>query len=227
MDVARAAALVTELVDTEGLALVHDQRLPSATAAIAGEPIAGSWWSHQLANVIYGALESLDDRFATCKLVARKLTLVAPRLWPDLAAIGSAGLDWQCDGLSPAELDLLARASSAAGAVPLDQPGLRAAGRRLEERLLVAAHDVHTDAGHHLKVVQSWSHWQHQRAVEGPLPDTGEAMARIERIVHRWQAGRRVLPWPEGPDRLAEEGRPAASTPAASQEAVRGDISQR
>ena len=198
MDVTRAAALVTGLVEAEGLALVHDRRLPSATAAIVGEPVTGSWWSHPLANVIYGALESLDERFATCKLVARKLTLVAPRLWPDLAAIGSARLDWQCDGLSPAELDLLARTSSAPGSVPLDKPDTRAAGRRLEERLLVAAHDVHTAAGHHLKVVQSWRHWQRQHAVEGPLPDTGAAMARIEQIVQRWQAGRKVLPWPEG-----------------------------
>ncbi len=79
-------AAITEAVESEGLLLVHDQRLPSVTALVAGEPVRGSWWAHPLGNVLYNALGELDDRFATRKLVADKLTLVAPRLWADRRA---------------------------------------------------------------------------------------------------------------------------------------------
>jgi hypothetical protein len=202
VDVTRAAELITDLVETEGLALVHDQRLPSATALVAGGPVPGSWWSHPLANVIYDALESLEGRLALCKLVSRKLTLVAPRLWPDLAAVGSGRLDWQLGGLSGAETALLAEVDAAAGPVALDRKDLRAAGRRLEERLLVAAHDVHTDAGHHVKVLTSWHHWCEEREVGGSLPPAEAAMRRFEEIAARWSPSRRLLPWPAGGEQI-------------------------
>src|SRR4051794_3170550 len=96
---ARAQQLLDAL-DEQGVLLEHDKVLPSATATIAGKPIAGSWWSHPLANPIYNALEELDEagRMLRLKLVAGKVTLVARRLWPDLLAVVMERADWQVDG---------------------------------------------------------------------------------------------------------------------------------
>lgn len=82
MDVSEAALAIAEAIDVDGLLLVHDQRLPAATSVVADEPVMGSWWSHPLANVIYDALEELEDRYAMVKLVAGKQTLIAPRCGP-------------------------------------------------------------------------------------------------------------------------------------------------
>lgn len=194
-----AAEMVAEAVEAEGLMLVHDQRLPSVTTLIAGEPVGGSWWSHPLAGVIYRALVSLDERFATCKLVARKLTLVAPRYWAGLAAIGVARSPWQVDRLSESDLGLLDQVEARSEPLLLDQPALRARGRRLEARLLVAARDIHTDAGHHLKGLQAWSGWLRDRGVVRPLQDLAMAMEDFERIVDSWGAQRDSLPWPAHP----------------------------
>ncbi len=197
MRVSEAASLIAEAVEAEGLLLVHDQMLPSATALIAGEPILGSWWSHPLANLIYNALGVIEDRYATCKLIRHKLTLVAPRLWPDLASIGESKLAWQLDGLSTFELALLDRIESASNPVPLDRPELRSAGRRLEERLLAPGEEIHTEAGHHLKALLTWRAWMESRGVEETTPPRPEpAMARFEQIVEEWRPGRHLLPWP-------------------------------
>jgi hypothetical protein len=197
MDVAGAAAMITESVETEGLLLVHDQVLPSATALIAGGPVPGSWWSHPLANLIYTALGDVEDRVAVCKLVSKKLTLVAPRLWTALVAVGSSKHAWQLDGLSPSAADLLARVESSPFPVALDLPESRAAGRHLEERLLASAVEVHTDTGRHLKALLGWSKWMKDRELTGPLPQPESAMARFEEIVQRWDPNRQLLPWPK------------------------------
>jgi hypothetical protein len=196
MRVSDAAAMIADTAEAEGLLLIHDQRLPSATALIAGGPISGSWWSHPLAGVIYSALASLDERFATCKLVAGKLTLVAPRLWAGLAAVGVAKLPWQVGRLLESDLDLLDLVEASPDPVLLDQPELRACGRRLEARLLVAVVEVHTDAGHHLRGLEAWSSWLQQRDVEQPLPEPAVAMDDFERVLGRWGAAPAVLPWP-------------------------------
>ena len=196
MRVSDAAAMIAGSAEAEGLLLIHDQRLPSATALIAGEPISGSWWSHPLAGVIYSALASLDERFATCKLVARKLTLVAPRLWAGLAAVGGAKLPWQVERLSDADLGLLDLVEASPDPVLLDRPELRACGRRLEARLLVAVEEVHTDAGHHLRGLEAWSRWLHKRDVVQPLPDPTVAMDDFEHVLDRWGAALDALPWP-------------------------------
>jgi hypothetical protein len=196
MRVSDAVAMITETVEAEGLLLVHDQWLPSVTGLISGGPVSGSWWSHPLANVIYNALGALETRFATCKLVSKKLTLIAPRLWSDLAAVGQSRQEWQLEGLSPGESSLLDRVDSSLAAVLLDQPPLRSAGRRLEERLLVVGDEVHTDSGHHLKGLLSWGVWMRDRDLDRPLPDPETSMASFEQIVGEWDPGRRLLPWP-------------------------------
>jgi hypothetical protein len=197
MRIADAAAMITETVEREGLLLVHDRMLPSVTALIAGEPVLGSWWSHPLANLMYNALGAVEDRVASCKLVNKKLTLVAPRLWAGLVSVGGSKQLWQLDGLSQTAMDLLDRVESSSLPVVLDLPEFRDAGRRLEERLLASGDEVHTDAGHHLKALVAWSLWMKGRGVNGPLPKPESAMARFEEIVRRWGSSPQLLPWPK------------------------------
>ena len=55
------ATAIAAAVDRHGALLVHDQVLRSVTALVTGATVAGSWWSHPMANTIYDALGALDD----------------------------------------------------------------------------------------------------------------------------------------------------------------------
>ncbi|HEU0034764.1 MAG TPA: hypothetical protein VFQ53_29270 [Kofleriaceae bacterium] len=67
--------------------------VPSIAEAVAGAPIAGSWWAHPKGKQIFAALSSLDDDDAIrCfKLVDGKITFVHRRLWPALVKLADAG----------------------------------------------------------------------------------------------------------------------------------------
>jgi hypothetical protein len=67
-----------------GLLLQHDAELPSFTALVDGEPIAGSWWSHPLAHPIYDLLQTFTARSGDLhiKLIDGKVTHIHRRLWP-------------------------------------------------------------------------------------------------------------------------------------------------
>lgn len=130
--------------------LLQDKDLPSAVGSITGERVSGSWWSHPRAHEIFRELGELDDAIAT-KLIAGKVTFVHRKLWPALAAVGVAREAWQMRGLSPAARKLLAR---------VDREGrIRASGagsKELQERLLVNAHEEHTESGRHETMLERW-----------------------------------------------------------------------
>ena len=133
-----------------GLLLLQDKKLPSAVGIITGEEVAGSWWSHPRAHEIFRELQKLDD-VLTVKLIAGKVTFVHPRLQPAVAAVGRAREAWQMRGLSPAARRLLARVDRAAS---VSASG--AAAKELQLRLLVNAHEEHTESGRHVTVLESW-----------------------------------------------------------------------
>ena len=139
-----------EALDKYGLLLLQDKKLPSAVGIITGEQVSGSWWSHPRAHEIFRKLLALDDVLAV-KLIAGKVTFVHPRLQAAVAAVGRARERWQMRGLSPAARKLLAR---------VDREGaLRASGptaKQLQERLLVSAHEEHTESGRHETVLEPW-----------------------------------------------------------------------
>ena len=60
--------------------------VPSVAAAIAGEPIRGSWWAHPLSHEIFELTRGIRDRddILVCRLVDGKVTFVHRRLWPAL-----------------------------------------------------------------------------------------------------------------------------------------------
>lgn len=60
--------------------------VPSLAAAIAGEPIRGSWWSHPRSHEIFELTRTIRGRedVLVCRLVNGKVTFVHRRLWPSL-----------------------------------------------------------------------------------------------------------------------------------------------
>lgn len=195
MDVPALAERVRAAVEDTGLLLIHDNELPSATAIAAGGPFGGSWWAHALAHPIYDALQLIEDDVVRAKVVRGKVTLVAPRLWPALAAVGASRSPWQLDALTADATDLLAQVDGAD--VPMRTPsGATKAAGLLEQRLLVHAENVHTESGRHTKVLQPWDLWIEERhlSIEGMAID--DAIADLERAVSSWPPIRgRLFPW--------------------------------
>ncbi|HEX4233379.1 MAG TPA: hypothetical protein VH041_03670 [Caldimonas sp.] len=86
--VERALAFIAE----HGVVLVSARgAAPRLIDAIAGEVVAGNWWSHPRANAIYRvvAAASESDDVLACRLVGGKVTLVHRRLWPALARLAA------------------------------------------------------------------------------------------------------------------------------------------
>ncbi|PYQ48053.1 MAG: hypothetical protein DMF59_17180 [Acidobacteria bacterium] len=163
-----------------GLLLLQDKELPSAVGIVTGEVVSGSWWSHPRANEIFRKLEQLDDA-VSAKLIAGKVTFVHPRLLPALAAVGSARERWQMHGLSPAARKLLARVDRE-GSVRASGP----AAKELQLRILVQAHEEHTESGRHATVLEPWP---------ASKLTAEEGRHRLEKAVTAMGAELHDLPW--------------------------------
>mgnify|MGYP001072273514 CR=1 FL=1 len=84
--VARALAFI----EAHGVVLASARGgAPRLIDAIAGETIAGNWWSHPEASAIYDVLSraSASPDVLACRLVDGKVTLVHRRLWPALVRL--------------------------------------------------------------------------------------------------------------------------------------------
>ncbi|MDB5460943.1 MAG: hypothetical protein JWO72_2684 [Caulobacteraceae bacterium] len=63
--------------------------VPNLAAAIAGEPIRGSWWAHPKSHTIFAifqAIEAAPD-ILVCRIVKGRITFVHRRLWPCLVRL--------------------------------------------------------------------------------------------------------------------------------------------
>ena len=79
-------------VRTHGLVLESGAgRAPSLAAAIAGEPLRGSWWSHPRAREIFAITRAIRDspEVLVCRLIGGKVTYVHRRLWPPLVRLSA------------------------------------------------------------------------------------------------------------------------------------------
>lgn len=65
--------------------------VPSLVAAIAGEPIRGSWWGHARGREIFAVTRAVRDcpEVLVCRLVEGKITYVHRRLWPALVRLSA------------------------------------------------------------------------------------------------------------------------------------------
>jgi hypothetical protein len=156
-----------------GLLLMQDKKIASVVALITGEALATSWWSHPRSHEIFRTLEKLgDDRdVLVTRLIAGKVTYVHRRLWPSFLAIAASGAEWQKRGLR-------AKPST----------------RELQERLLVAAEEVHTESGRHEMRTQTWHAWAKEHAAKIPRV-TPAAYAELEEEAVKIGATARMLPW--------------------------------
>ena len=66
------------------------------------------------------------------------------------------------------------------------------AARELEARLLVYAHEIHTETGKHTKELETWRHLAERLGVGAGLPDPDAA----KRLLEQAMAGEKLLPWP-------------------------------
>jgi hypothetical protein len=163
-----------------GLLLKSDNVLPSVTMLVTGGPIRGSWWGHPAGSLIFRTLQQLAEHREVLflKLVAGKDTLVHRRLWPEVYAIASAGEPWQRAGLSAAARALEKQAAKSG---TVEASG--AAAKELELRLLVRCEQVHTDAGHHGRHLESWQHWAGRVEWEARRVTPLDAKAALEAIL--------------------------------------------
>jgi hypothetical protein len=147
---------VTRALATDGLLLLQDAKARSLATMVAGDVVKGSWWGHPKGNEMFAIASALEEiaangkRIKTAKLVDGKVTFVHERLWPALHAVGRSREAWQVAKLSKEALALLAT---------VDDNGIRAKGaaaKLLEVRLLVDAHQVHTDTGRHETELRAW-----------------------------------------------------------------------
>ena len=63
--------------------------IPSLAGAIAGEAIAGNWWSHAHGQRIFALTRAVreDSYVLVCRLVDGRITFVHARLWPALVRL--------------------------------------------------------------------------------------------------------------------------------------------
>ena len=144
------------MLESYGVLLESDPKLPSVCAIIAGSPIKGSWWGHAQGHAIFRINRQLAGHpdVLVAKLVSGKVTFVHRELWPAVVAIGAARELWQLKNLSRAARSLLDRVTW--------EGELQAAGapaRELETVLLVFSQQIHTPSGAHAKRLLSWERW--------------------------------------------------------------------
>src|SRR5215470_2502538 len=174
-----------------GLLLVQDKTLPNVVTIVTGDRVAGSWWSHPKGRLVFAVVSRLEDHpdVVFTKLVNGKVTLVHRRLWPALAAVGSAREPWQLDGLSAAARRLLGK---------VDRSGeVRVAGapvKELERKLLVHSEQVHTESGRHETRIESWQAWARRVGVE-PSRSAAVGRQRLEEAAAAIGAPSSALPW--------------------------------
>ncbi len=181
-----------ERLRRDGLLLKQDKTFPNVVTLVAGERVAGSWWSHRSAHEIFAMLEALAAHrdVLLAKLVLGKDTFVHRRLWPALLAVASGREDWQVRGLSASAKRLLAR---------LDDEGevhdAGEAGKELARRLLCVARQAHTESGRHETVLESWPRWAKREQIRADRLSADEGRAALESALALLGAGPELLPW--------------------------------
>jgi len=192
---------------SSGFLLESDSKLPSVATLITNAPLRGSWWSHPLAQQIFQVNEKLDDHkdVLITKLISRKVTFVHRSLWSELMAIGSAREPWQLKKLPSAASSLLKQVYAAGSLTtaklvwPLRfDMKLGDAARELENRLLIAGNQFHTESGVHAKLLETWEHWAQRVGFETASISIAEAKENLEERLSKLNSefhATAKLPW--------------------------------
>jgi hypothetical protein len=161
---------VTELeawIDGRGLVLVSGKSaIGNAAEAIAGRPIDGSWWGDPLGPLIYRLLNELEDeapQYLDVVLAEGKRTLVSPLLVPVVRAVaGDRERRHRVEETLKEPARKLLEVLAAGRVVRSDDPehaakSARSARIALEAGLLAHSTSVHTAAGHHASLLESYA----------------------------------------------------------------------
>jgi hypothetical protein len=177
-------------LESRGLLLVTDAKLPSLASMIAGGPVHGSWWAHPASQMIFHALAELSGHpdVLVVKLIDGKNTLVHRRVWPEVVAIATAGEPWQWAGLSQPARRLYDRVKreglvEATGTLTLE----------LETRLLVRSGQSHGESGAHGKRLEDWNRWAKAAALDFSRTRVPEAKLMLQTLCPEAR-----FPWPKG-----------------------------
>ena len=119
-------------LESIGLLMLQDKKLPSVVGIITGESLSSSWWSHKRGQDIFNCLNSIEDVAISTRLIGGKVTFVHRRLWPALLGVAMSRSEWQL-------------------------PPANAKTKDLQERLTVFTEEVHTETGRHEMRLQPWS----------------------------------------------------------------------
>jgi hypothetical protein len=187
----RQTRRLLKVLQKRGLLLKQDPTSLNVVSLLLGESLRTSWWSHPEAHTIFRILSEMvtDPSVLTTKLVAGKDTLVHRRLWPALLAVGLAGEPWQLRGLGPNARTLFNQVRRV-GTLRSRGP----AARQLLVRVLVNGWEVHTEAGRHELVLESWAHWA-RRLRQRRCLVVANARVALERAAMDIGADLDLLPW--------------------------------
>ncbi len=172
-------AILDEL-ETHGLLLKTDAKLPNVCALLAGEPVRGSWWAHPQARQMVEILTALASHphILLAKLISGKDTFIHRDLWPPFLAVAASREPWQLDGLDRASQTLLE---------DVEKRGeIATAGRSaaiLEKRILVHGAQVHTAARAHGKILTSWPKWMKRSGIAMPEISPEEGRQSLENML--------------------------------------------
>jgi hypothetical protein len=182
---------VEQALAETGLLLMQDQSLRSVVGIITGERLKTSWWNHPRAQEIFQCLDRLGDRreVLVSRLVAGKVTYVHRKLWPAFLTVAGSSEPWQMSGLSDDAVELLA-AVEAGGMRLAKGPAVR----ELQERLIVATAEVHTQAGRHEMELKTWTSWEEGRGTSKRI-DPASARTMLETALIGIGGTAAMLPW--------------------------------
>jgi hypothetical protein len=179
-----------------GLLLLSGGEMPSLTTLIAGKPFKGSWWGHAKGNLMYNLSSQLAEQpdVMVLKLVNKKVTFVQKKLWDLVYVLATQKAPWQLKGLSP-EAEALLSLVEKKGELRTDDPATKKTFPQiakltslLETRLLVYSESQHTDAGHHVRVLQTWKKAFQQKGHRPKKILAAQAAAELEKLTS-------YLPW--------------------------------
>lgn len=208
--VSHGLAEVERALTQHGLLLEHDKVLPSVTAIVAGEPIAGSWWGHPLGHQIYDLLGAFAQRSGklSTKVIDGKVTYVHERLWPAFFSVAQANVEGRLTRVTAGAAELYAcverygplrgdsaQVPAALVAVPRE---LTKATRALEAQLLVHSDSLHTDSGAHVKLLRTWPQWCAEHGVVVPALKPDAARGQLDTALAglcRGTARKPKVPW--------------------------------
>ena len=160
-----------------------------------------------MAQTIFQVNERLDDHpdVLIAKLLAGKVTFVHRQFWPAVLAVATSKEPWQMRNL-PDTAQKVLKFLKTAGAMRSDELSIGTVGRKelsesvriLERRLLIHTRQVHTEAGAHAKVLESWQSWAasaRSRAGEISVVKAKKSLEqRVQELNERFD-GRINLPW--------------------------------